>query len=439
MSASRIAQARIGFDSAAYSESCERLKGQLKKHAKPLSNAKRGHYALNSFLFHTLKFLFPKSPRLAAHRQNQYIAQLNDQLDSYCKVIDYEKQRQEEEKALRTKLHEGLQFKSLVSLLIKAKKQLDASLKPTTPTLAMKMPEPLLPSFADLLDSKSLSALAETSTSHAVLFQDEDLKKHVKNNKQIHNLFESLVQSDEGKVEGILKKAEKNPEDLKELLKARHTITDHADRQFDNITLFQLALWNLDEYMWRMLLKYFNKYLPEEAAAQYQAHNASGQNCPQYVKEHGKYYNSESKEEGKEGIARALEACAEAYEDHVQLYANKGSGEYRLNGNGRLSFEEANNKCRTEVTAAECRMPAHAGQSLYQEGEIRVRVSMRRPQYVFEFPTEAETRAAVLRKTLNVTRELFQVKIEKFEALKVTLTVSPVPMSASEAPLSKLR
>ena len=54
-----------------------------------------------------------------------------------------------------------------------------------------------------------------------------------------------------------------------DLLFKKGSVTDYSDRIFNNITPFQLSLWNLDKHMWNMILK----YLPiEEAHAQYVEH-----------------------------------------------------------------------------------------------------------------------------------------------------------------------
>lgn len=439
MSAPRLVQARIRIDSAAYSESCKILKNELNKCVQPLHEDKGLINSLNFFLLCSVEYLLSSAPQLVAANkqyamQNTYIVQLNSQLVRYCNVLNSQSQREEEEKALWTKLQEGLQFNSIASLLYNAKAQLNAStMSLLSAPLIARMPRGTVssPSFANLLDGKTLSALARVSTSHAVLFRDEAVKRSFKRHKKIHNLFQHLAAGETDKVEAVLIEEAKNPVDLKALLKTKHTVTDQAERQFDNITLFQLALWNLNEKMWLMLLKYFNKCLPEEAEAQYQAHTAEGRNCPQYVKEHGKYYNSESKEEGQQGIVAALKACTETYDSHVQLYANRDISTYYCvpRGEGRESLEQADAKWRAEVGAASKRIPAHVPQEDKQR-ELNLGLCLRYPRRdIFGYPKGAERRATQAREILNNASVLFQSKAGKFEALKETLAKNP----ASEA------
>ena len=64
-----------------------------------------------------------------------------------------------------------------------------------------------------------------------------------------------VVKGEQPHAEEMLKKN-------RHLALASGTVTDHADRTFNNITGFQYAVWALDWHMWSMI----QKYLPEEAA-----------------------------------------------------------------------------------------------------------------------------------------------------------------------------
>ena len=80
-------------------------------------------------------------------------------------------------------------------------------------------------------------------------------------------------------VKGEQRQAEKLLKKNRHLALASRTVTDPANRTFNNITGFQYAVWALDWHMWSMI----QKYLPKEAA-QYQA---LGFTTGPWVKQHG--------------------------------------------------------------------------------------------------------------------------------------------------------
>ena len=61
---------------------------------------------------------------------------------------------------------------------------------------------------------------------------------------------------------GEQRQAEKMLKKNRYLGLAAGTVTDHANRKFNDITGFQYAVWALDWHMWTMI----QKYLPEKAA-----------------------------------------------------------------------------------------------------------------------------------------------------------------------------
>ena len=78
---------------------------------------------------------------------------------------------------------------------------------------------------------------------------------------------------------GEQRQAEKMLKKNRYLGLAAGTVTDHANRKFNDITGFQYAVWALDWHMWCMI----QKYLPEEAA---QA-QAQGFTTGPWVEQHG--------------------------------------------------------------------------------------------------------------------------------------------------------
>jgi len=213
----------------------------------------------------------------------------------------------------------------------------------------------ILAPMVELKEVKNISLASRTQT---VLFRDPHQRRSMKENEKIHRpLFRHLARGEQAEVKVILDAAKnRGPEELIKLLTMKHTITDHAKRQFDNITLFQLALWYLDRHMWRMLLTYFKdeavrEALRGEAYRQYTQHQSG---LTQYAKEHGQYYHFEGKKPGQEGIVTALQ-------DHNDYLANtkfKRTGE---------QWAIADSHWKTGVGGAQSRAPLHLIQEYCRE------------------------------------------------------------------------
>ena len=60
-------------------------------------------------------------------------------------------------------------------------------------------------------------------------------------------------------VKGEQRQAEKLLKKNRHLALASRTVTDPANRTFNNITGFQYAVWALDWHMWSMIQKYFEE------------------------------------------------------------------------------------------------------------------------------------------------------------------------------------
>jgi hypothetical protein len=84
--------------------------------------------------------------------------------------------------------------------------------------------------------------------------------------------------------EGHLLEIEKLLKTNTELALMTGTVTDLSGRKFNNITVFQYAVWALDMDMWNMVLKYLDK---QSALSQLQSLETNHTNYSQ----HGTYYD----------------------------------------------------------------------------------------------------------------------------------------------------
>jgi len=110
-------------------------------------------------------------------------------------------------------------------------------------------------------------------------------------NSNVAKLLQLIASGEQDQAKAMLEKAP-------DLLLKSGKVTDPAERSFDNITGFQLAIWALDWHMWEMLLN----YLPsEEAAKQFQALEKNGT-------DHGKQFDLTP-------LIETLEAFIATYED----------------------------------------------------------------------------------------------------------------------------
>jgi len=212
--------------------------------------------------------------------------------------------------------------------------------------------------LAPMVELKEVKYFSLASRTQTVLFRDPHLRRSMNENEKIHRpLFRHLARGEQAEVKVILDTAKnRGPDELIKLLTMKHTITDHAKRQFDNITLFQLALWYLDRHMWRMLLTYFKdeavrEALRGEAYRQYTQHQSG---LTQYAKEHGQYYQFEGKEPGREGIVTALQ-------DHYDYLENP---EFKRT---HKQWAVADRKWQIGVGGAQSRAPLHVIQEYCRE------------------------------------------------------------------------
>ena len=257
-----------------------------------------------------------------------YAEQLKADLDQYCLATTPDA-LVDADKALQARFDEGMKFDSLRTLLTRAKSKFIR--KPLA-----KMPDDVSKHvFASMLELKDVTTVALVSTAQAVLFQNPFVRKTMKENEKIHPLFTHLARGEQDQVRDILEEAKnRDPNELKRLLTAKHTLTDHAGRQFDNITLFQLSLWYLDRHMWRMLLPYLQTHLPGEAAQQFEEHD---EGRTHYFRDQGRHYYFK----GKDGIVAALQAYNDYFKDP------------------HFTWPEADRKWQTEVGDAQRRVPLH--------------------------------------------------------------------------------
>ena len=97
---------------------------------------------------------------------------------------------------------------------------------------------------------QSLMTLAEKEQHEKILkYQEEQRQKALK------DLAVLLKWVTEGHLLEVEKLLQKNPE----LALMTGTVTDLSNRKFNNITIFQYAVWALDIDMWNMILKYLDK------------------------------------------------------------------------------------------------------------------------------------------------------------------------------------
>lgn len=101
-------------------------------------------------------------------------------------------------------------------------------------------------------------------------------------NQNVQKLLLHVARGEQGEAEAMLKEEPS-------LLLEKDTVIDLSGRKFENITAFQIALWNLDRHMWEMIQKHLSPY-QNEIVKQLREHQ-SKDNPPAYVIAQGRHFN----------------------------------------------------------------------------------------------------------------------------------------------------